>query len=222
MEAAGAQAAASVSSKGHAGHACLPTERLGVWVQLPPHSRLCERGSGTPGAEAVPHAPPGASCQGHRTTESRWHRGSIPTPHPHQPGPGGPRQTEPVVCQPRGQQQHAKPESQLCAADPLPPRTHLPSNHAPVPAARMPRSRGRPGDQPHAGVTVPQYDGACLRGWNGPNINNMKWSQEANEKVETKIDTSLQRTSVQLTGAQHKCIRFRKQQRKMVTTKRQN
>lgn len=41
-----------------------------------------------------------------------------------------------VVRQPRGQQQHAKSESQLGAADPLTPSPHFPANHAHVPAAR--------------------------------------------------------------------------------------
>ena len=36
---------------------------------------------------------------------------------------------------------------------------------------RMPSSRCWPGDQPHAGVTVPQYDGACLRGWVSSQLN---------------------------------------------------
>lgn len=60
-----------------------------------------------------------------------------PAPHPRVPG-----LTllcfslEPLVCQPRGQQQHAQPHPQLRAEDPLAARAHLSPEHAHVPAAR--------------------------------------------------------------------------------------
>ena len=47
-----------------------------------------------------------------------------------------PPDAEPVVCQPWGEQQHAQPEPQLGAADPLAACAHVPTNHASVPAAR--------------------------------------------------------------------------------------
>lgn len=43
---------------------------------------------------------------------------------------------EPLVCQPRGQQQHAQPEPQLGAKDALAAGPHLPADHADVSAAR--------------------------------------------------------------------------------------
>lgn len=43
---------------------------------------------------------------------------------------------EPLVCQPRGQQQHAQPQPQLGAEDALAAGAHLPADHADVPAAR--------------------------------------------------------------------------------------
>lgn len=57
--------------------------QLDLWVQLPPHSRLCEWRCRTAGPKAVPDDTSWTPSWTHKSFESRWDRGSISTPHTH-------------------------------------------------------------------------------------------------------------------------------------------
>jgi len=57
--------------------------QLDLWVQLPPHSRLCEWSCRAAGTKAVPADSSWTSSRTHRSSESRRHRGSVSAPHTH-------------------------------------------------------------------------------------------------------------------------------------------
>lgn len=64
--------------------------QLDLWVQLPPHSRLCEWRCCEAGPKAVPDYTPWTSSWANGSLESWWDRGSFPSTHPHQPCTAGP------------------------------------------------------------------------------------------------------------------------------------
>lgn len=72
---------------------CLLSIQLDLWVQLPPHSRICEWRCGTAGPETVSDAPSRAPSRANGTSESQRDRRSVSTPHTHQPCTGCPGQT---------------------------------------------------------------------------------------------------------------------------------
>ncbi|XP_073178035.1 protein Smaug homolog 2 isoform X3 [Lepidochelys kempii] len=151
---------------------CL-THEMGLWFQLSPHSWICGGGCRAQRAAAVPDAPSSHAPEPPGAAEpSGDGRGlaSACTYQPHRE----PGTTEPVVRQSRGQQQHARPEPQLGPAHPFATRPHVPAGHhhvppgecgghmanpvPPAPLSRLPDPWNRPGDQPHAGVAVPEHD----------------------------------------------------------------
>lgn len=67
--------------------------QLDLRVQLPPHSRICERRRGAARPEAVSDAPSRAPSWANGTPESQRDRRSVSTPHTHQPCTGCPGQT---------------------------------------------------------------------------------------------------------------------------------
>lgn len=63
---------------------CLFALQLDLWVQLPPHSRICEWRCGTAGPKAVSDDSSRAPSWAYGSSEPQWDWGSISTPHTHQ------------------------------------------------------------------------------------------------------------------------------------------
>lgn len=96
---------------------CLLSIQLDLWVQLPPHSRICEWRCGTAGPETVSDAPSRAPSRANGTSESQRDRRSISTPHTHQPCTGCPGQTgqPPTPSTPRPQALKSAVEHRRCS-----------------------------------------------------------------------------------------------------------
>ncbi|XP_058422938.1 protein Smaug homolog 1 isoform X1 [Diceros bicornis minor] len=137
METAGAEALPVFPSENPSRHIRISTAkkpRLRA-VQLPPDGRLCGQWHGQAEPTPVPGPLSERPFHPHRPPGHQWIRQLHPAQHHSQPHHHEARKTEPLVCQSRGQQQHAQPHTQRSAEDPLAARAHFSTERADVPAA---------------------------------------------------------------------------------------
>ncbi|XP_067151252.1 protein Smaug homolog 1 isoform X3 [Apteryx mantelli] len=145
-----------------------------LWpVELLADSWLCRCRNGQTKPPAIPDPLPQPPHRPAGAAGARRAAGHGPAQRRRQPRHPQARQTEPLVRQPRRQQQHAQPDPQLGAEDALAAGSHLPADHADVSAARVPGAGDGARHQQQAGVPVPEHDGARAQRWCRPNLDDL-------------------------------------------------